>query len=103
MPPIWFSLFSDQFSAKLSWLFFPINQYQQKVLYSFFKLFDYELTSNLAIFDARLRSLNSSCIVPVSAVLISMNDGAARFILIRLHGTFVIPMKHGYKASPSSN
>jgi len=58
-------------------------------------------TSNWELFDERLRSRNSSWMLPASAVLISTNDGCLRRMLIRLHGTAVTPVKHGISASPS--
>ena len=58
-------------------------------------------TSNRESFDERLRSRNSSWMLPASAVLISTNDGCLRHMLTRLQGIDVTPVKHGISASPS--
>ena len=60
------------------------------------------ITSYLGSPDDRLRSRNSSCNVPLSAVLISKKLDAPVFRFIREQGIFVGPFKHGSNLSANS-
>ena len=59
-------------------------------------------TSYVLSFVERLRSVNSSWMLPLSAVLISINDASCFFRLMRLHGILVTPRKQGANLSPNS-